>query len=112
MAEVRVITTALRNEANKWRGLSDEVAPIKSAVEGLTLGVTAFYIGDLNAVPHAEAYEQYRSYMAKLLGQAQVEFEQVGDALTKIADSYDESDEVSPMLDLNDIYTVRPEGRL
>jgi hypothetical protein len=105
MAEVEVITSALRNEATKWRDLSDQVEPIKSAVDGLTLNAMAFYVGDLNAGPHAVYYESYRSFMARILGQAQVEFEQVGDALTRIADAYDEADEVAE-LNLNDIYTA------
>ena len=105
MAEVGVITSALRNEANKWHDLSDQIAPVKSSVDGLTLSVTAFYVGDLNAGVHAVYYEAYRSFMAKVLAQGQVEFEQVGDALAKIADKYDEADAVAE-LNLNDIYTA------
>jgi hypothetical protein len=104
VAEVGVITSALRNEANKWRQLADLIAPITSSVEGLTLNVTAFYVGDLNAGVHAACYEAYRSFMAKILGEGQVEFEQVGDALATIADKYDEADHVAE-LNLNDIYS-------
>jgi hypothetical protein len=105
MAEVGVITTALRNEANKWRDLSDQMAPIKSAVDGLGLDLSAFFIGDLNAGLHKAYYDDYRSFMSRILSQGVVEFEQVADALVKIADEYDKADAVTE-LDLNKIYSA------
>ena len=105
MAEVTVITEALHAEANKWRTLSDLLRPAKTAVDGLTLGTFAFFVGDLNAGSHAKVYEEYRQYMARLLSQGQVEFDQLGQALDKTADEYDEADEIAE-LNLNDVYTI------
>jgi len=105
MSEVTVITSAVRDEAKKWRDLSGKMAPVKSTVDGMTLSTSAFFIGDLNAVPHAQAYEGFRSFMATVLGGGVTEFEQVGDALDKIADAYDDRDQIVS-LDLNKIYSV------
>jgi hypothetical protein len=105
MPEVGVITSALRNEGKKWRDLSDKAAPIKSTVDGLTLSWTAFYVGDANAQAHASVYAGYLSFMSTLLGGAVTEFEQLGNALDKIADEYDKADAVVE-LDLNKVYSV------
>ena len=105
MAEVTVITSAVRDEAKKWRDLSDKVAPIKSTTDGLTLSLSAFFIGDVNAGLHAQAYEGFRSFMSTMLAGAIAEFEQVGAALDKIADAYDNSDQIVA-LDLNKIYSA------
>ena len=105
MAAVGVITTALRTEANKWRDLSDQLAPVKSTVDNLGLDLSAFFIGDLSAGLHKAYYDDYLAFMSRILGQGVVEFEQVADALIKIADEYDRADEVTE-LDLNKIYSA------
>lgn len=103
-AEVTVVTDALLDEAAKWRDLSDQAAPIRGAAEGLSLGVTAFFIGDLNATVHQQAYDDFQAFMVTVLGGAVVEFDQVAGALTRIAKEYDKADAIVS-LDLNKIYT-------
>jgi hypothetical protein len=105
MAEVTVITAAVRDEAKKWRDLSDQLAPVKATTDGLVLSLSAFFIGDVNAGLHSEAYEGFRSFMSTVLAGGVTEFEQVGDALDKIADAYDAADDIAA-LDLNQIYSA------
>lgn len=105
MAEVTVISSAVRDEANKWRELSDQMAVIRSATDRLTLSASAFFIGDANAAVHSMAYDGFQSFMSTVLGGAVTEFEQVGTALDRIADAYDTADEIAS-LDLNRIYTA------
>jgi hypothetical protein len=107
VAEVTVITSAVRDEAKKWRDLSDKLAPVKSTTDGLVLSQSAFFIGDVNAGMHSDAYEGFRSFMSAVLAGGVTEFEQVGDALDKIADAYDKSDAIAE-LDLNKIYSANP----
>lgn len=95
MAEVDVIISAVHDEAKKWKGLSDLVVPIKSAVDGLDLSVLAFFIGDpFSVVVHHKAYNNFQSYMSKALDGAVTEFEQLGMALDKITDAYERADQI------------------
>lgn len=103
--EVSVVTDALLDEAAKWRDLSDQVAPVRDAADGLDLGMTAFFIGDLNAGVHAQAYADFQAFMVTVLSGAVVEFDQVAGALTRIAKEYDRADAIVS-LDLNSIYTA------
>ncbi|MEU5908387.1 hypothetical protein ABZ780_28930 [Micromonospora sp. NPDC047467] len=105
MDELNVITDALRAEGGKWLQLSDSAAVIKAAAEGLSLDASAFYIGDANVGVHSAAYRDFHAFMVGLLTGATTEFEQVGEALRRVADAYDRADEVVS-LDLNTIYTA------
>ncbi|GAA2357391.1 hypothetical protein Cme02nite_51010 [Catellatospora methionotrophica] len=104
-AEVTVVTDALLDEAAKWRDLSDQVAPVRNAADGLGLGVTAFFIGDMNALVHSQAYNDFQEFMVTVLSGAAVEFDQVAGALVKIAKEYDKADAFAS-LDLNQIYSA------
>ena len=104
--ELNVILSALHDEARKWQGLSDTIAPIKTVVEGLHLDPTAFFIGmDANVAVHSAAYDGFQSFMVTILGGAVTEFDQLGTALNKIADIYDEADQVIAV-DLNRVYSA------
>ncbi|MEU7923264.1 hypothetical protein [Micromonospora zamorensis] len=103
MDELNVITDALRTEGGKWLQLSDSVAAIKGATERLSLDASAFYIGDANAGVHSAAYRDFQAFMVGILTGAATEFEQFGEALRRVADAYDQADEVIS-LDLNTIY--------
>jgi uncharacterized protein YukE len=105
MSEVTVITESVRDEAKKWRRLADQMEPIKQAVQSLTLDPSAFFIGDANVFEHHNAYSGYRAFMERVVTGAAVEFEQIGRALDKIADAYDNADKVVA-LDLNKIYSA------
>jgi hypothetical protein len=106
LSEVSFVTSAIRDEAKKWRQLADQLAPIETAVEGLGLSAAAFFIGDLNAGTHSQYYNSYQQFMEKILGQGVVEFEQLAGALDRMANAYDHANAVIE-LDLNDIYTDR-----
>ncbi|MEU7800744.1 hypothetical protein AB0B10_15880 [Micromonospora arborensis] len=103
MDELNVITDALRTEGGKWLRLSDSASAIKGTVEGLSLDASAFYIGDVNTGVHSAAYGDFHAFMVTILAGAATEFEQVGEALRRVADAYDRADEVIS-LDLNTIY--------
>ncbi|GII23036.1 hypothetical protein [Planosporangium mesophilum] len=103
--EVKVITESVRDEAKKWRSLADQMEPVKQAVHDMSLAPEAFFIGDANILEHHSAYCSYREFMEKALTGAVVEFEQIGRALDKIADAYDNADNVVT-LDLNKIYSA------
>jgi uncharacterized protein YukE len=105
MSDITVITESVRKEATKWRRLADQVEPIRGAVQSATLGATAFFIGDGNAAAHHQAYYQYQAFMEDILRGAVVEFEQLGKALNKVADAYDDAERVIE-LDLDKIYGV------
>lgn len=105
MKELNVITDAVRDEGGKWLTLSDRIAAIKTAAEQLDLDASAFFIGDANTLIHSMAYRDFHAFMVEVLGGAVVEFEQVGEALRRIADEYDRADEIIS-LDLNKIYTA------
>ena len=107
MSEVSVITEALRNEGRKWFRLADQMDVPRAAAEGLTLELSAFFIGDLNAVPHSQAYNDFHAFLVNVLRGAVVEFKQVAVALARIADAYDEADKVVA-LNLNEIWTPPP----
>jgi hypothetical protein len=103
VSTVSVVTRAVENEAKKWRQLSDKMAPTHAAVGGLGLGVTAFFIGDANALAHSVAYNDYQAFMQDVLAGAVTEFGQLGAALDRVAAAYDRADKVVS-LDLNKIY--------
>ncbi len=103
MDALNVITDSLRDEGGKWLTLSDQVAAIKVAAEQLHLDPSAFFIGDANALIHSLAYKDFHTFMVAILSGAVTEFEQVGEALRRIADEYDRADEVIS-LDLNEIF--------
>jgi hypothetical protein len=71
---------------------------------------TSSYSGPLRsrtAVPplKIQAYYQYQAFMEDILRGAVVEFEQLGKALNKVADAYDDAERVIE-LDLDKIYGV------
>jgi len=102
----RVVTEALRDEAKKWRHMADGLAKIESAVKGMQLDPAAFHLGDgtLIFAPYSIKYNSFATNMAELLGQGRAEFEQVADALVRMADQYDRTD-LSVELDLRTMYT-------
>lgn len=102
--EVVVITEAVVDEAAKWRRLSSQMEPIKTAADGLDLAGSAFYIGDgLNFAIYSNSYNDFQNLMVTALGGAVTEFEQIGGALDKIAAAYDQADQIVS-LDLNQIW--------
>lgn len=105
MQELEVITEAVYEEGGKWFKLADRAADIQRQVAGLELDDSAFFIGDANVLLHSDAYRNFQSFLMGVLGGAATEFEQIGEALRRMADEYDRADEVIS-LNLDQIYTV------
>jgi hypothetical protein len=54
---------------------------------------------------HAAVYRQYKEFISSVLAGGVTEFEQIGGALDRIADAYDNADQIVS-LDFNKIYTA------
>ncbi|MBP2474739.1 hypothetical protein JOF53_003611 [Crossiella equi] len=106
MTGYKVITAAVRAEAAKWDQLAEEIAPAHTAVQGMTLSWLSFSALDAisvafpfgkNTAPAElqRAYDDMRGFMDTLLGGAKTEFGEIGDTLVKIANTYDQNEEIS-----------------
>lgn len=111
MADYRVVTAKLRDEAKRWEQWSDDTRPIVQAVQAAYLSPAAFFVGDLmtlgagliNADLEAGQYEEFRVFMEGMLQGAMTEFNQIGIVLRKIADEYDRIESVTE-LDIDQTY--------
>jgi hypothetical protein len=103
MANVEVITEAVRAESRKWSHFAARMEPPRRAAADLFLEPSAFFIGNFNTGVHSAAYQRYQSFMVDILAGAVHEFDQLAAALGKIADEYDNADKIVE-LDLNRIY--------
>jgi hypothetical protein len=93
---VSVEPEAVRQEANRWINLADDMGSVLASIEThLWLGPTAFFIGNLTEVVHYPAYVELFNNMVTRTGGAEIEFELIGIVLRKIADSYEETDQIS-----------------
>jgi hypothetical protein len=102
--EVRVVTAALHAEASKWRRLADDMDVVRGNADRLDLSASAFFIGDMVSTgAHASAYNEFQMYVVSLFTGAVTEFEQLGAALDKAADQYEETDGKTAA-DLTEIY--------
>jgi hypothetical protein len=95
MAQVEVVTDALRQEAKKWRALSDELADVAGNVAQLTLDASAFWCGDNISVAAAPIYASYQEFVLDRCREGATECEEIAGALNRAADLYDGSDHVS-----------------
>ena len=102
--EVKVTTDALRVEAQEYEGLSTHMGQVKATVDDLTLTEGAFFIGDMVTSKVAKSgYDGLHSMMSRLIGEASAEFHELGGALRKVADMYEQTDgEIAT--DLSKIY--------
>lgn len=106
----KVVTENVREEAKKWRDLSDDMEAVnKNPVgnEGLKLGPTAFFIGPTELVAtaaHSSAYDGYYEHIQKLVSGAVTEWDQLGGALDRMAAEFDRTDQTEKA-DLEKIYT-------
>lgn len=93
---VSIDPEAIRQEANRWINLADDMGSIRATTQtGLWLGPTAFFIGNLTEAVHDPAYRGFWDRMVTRMGGAEVEFELIGKVLRQIADSYEETDQIS-----------------
>jgi hypothetical protein len=107
--ETRVVTEALRAKSKEWLGLADGMAKVHRTVEGMRLGATAFHIGDPmgSFLLYANKYNEFVAHLAGVVKQGQTEFEQMANALVRMADEYDRAD-LDVQIDLNKIYNLIP----
>ncbi|GGU26560.1 hypothetical protein [Lentzea flava] len=113
MADFKVVTSELRKEAKLWQEKVDKTEPIVRAVQGAYLSSSAFFVGDLttlaagiaNAELEAGQYEEFRTFMEKVLQGAVIEFGQIDVALRRIADEYDRTEGANEV-DLKKFYSV------
>jgi hypothetical protein len=106
---VSVEPAALREEATRWIGLADEMSAIRIRTESqLWLAPTAFFIGNLTEAVHYPAYRDFWHRMVTRLDGAAVEFELIATVLRRIADSYQETDQLSAD-EIDGLYTVNAE---
>lgn len=116
--EYEVVCEAVREQAKKWDQLAARTQPARDYAHSAVLGETAFLIIDptglaqaltfdnpIRAIVLKEAYESIQERMATLLDQAVTEFEQIGDALIRVAVEYEEAERITKS-NLNDIYMV------
>lgn len=109
MAEVEVVVSALRSEAKKWKRLADDsdsgMVHIRSLIESETSLTEGAFLIDvfLTGGQHYHAYEKFWHSTLGLTTQASTEFEQMGRALDRAADIYDDANNVIEF-DLNKMY--------
>ncbi|CAM2987372.1 hypothetical protein SAXI111661_12115 [Saccharomonospora xinjiangensis] len=113
MPGYEVISSAVRAEAPKWDEFTEVVKSTLTFIQGATLDTSAFFVLtptagiEINLAPetHQRAYEKVRAYMESVLQGAEREFPQIGDALIKAANKYDEAEE-EVEFDLNEIWNI------
>ena len=118
MADFEVVTEAVRAQAKKWDELAARTQTLRDFAKSAVLVDTAFLIIDptglsqiltldnpIRAAVLRGSYQSIQERMATLLDQAVTEFEQIGDALIRVAVKYEEAEEITK-LNLDDIYMV------
>lgn len=96
----------VRAEAKRWIDLADDMSKIHSKTGDLWLGVTAFMVGVIGDVTPYPAYSGFHDLMITRIGGGATEFEHIGQALKRLADEYEETDELSREA-IDRAYTVR-----
>lgn len=95
MGQVEVVTEALRGEAKKWDGLSDQMETVTANIGGLTLDASAFWCGDPLTMAAQPIYAGFQEFVKARCAEGATEFQEIGDALRRAADAYDGTDTVS-----------------
>jgi hypothetical protein len=95
MGEVKVVTEALRTEAKRWEGFSDQMEIVHKGIADLNLEIGAFWCGPPTSLMMQPVYEEFRNFVRDRCSEGFQEFEQIAGALKRAADEYDGSDEVS-----------------
>jgi hypothetical protein len=107
--ETTVVTEALRLKSKEWHMLADAMGKVQRIVDGMKLGATAFHIGDPmgSFLLYANKYNDFVTHLAGVVKQGQTEFEQMADALVRMANEYDQAD-LNAKIDLQKIYNLIP----
>lgn len=99
---------AIRNEASKWMDLADRMSIVRAGAEGLGLAPSAFFIGNLSEAVHHPAYDDFLGRVVTRLSGGEAEFELIGTNLRRIADNYEDGEDMNRR-SLDEIYSVTPE---
>jgi hypothetical protein len=94
---IEVAVDGLEKEAAKWHGLATRMNAVAQSARDQSLQATAFVVTDAltGAVTASDlkgGYDKMYDWLTSLFAQAAVEFDNMGDALTKNAKWYAESD--------------------
>ena len=96
---IQVAANGIRDEGTKWFELSYRMGTVSSAAKGQTLTVAAFAVtditGPITAFDLSSAYQQMYDWLNGLFTEGVTEMDKFGQALKKVADWYEESDENS-----------------
>lgn len=109
MAGYQVVTSSLRKESAKWDPHAETINLVHKAAEGMTLDLTAFWVGDgvnylvTTGVAHIDktAYDKLQQFMESTLSTAGAQMSRIGDVLIKAATTYDQHEEIVE-LNMND----------
>ena len=96
---IQAAADGIRKEGTKWFELSDRMSTVSGAAKDQTLQVTAFAVTDLTgpvtAYDLSSAYQKMYEWLNSLFSEGVTEMDKFGEALKKIGDWYEESDENS-----------------
>ncbi|MEV1287958.1 hypothetical protein [Micromonospora sp. NPDC049679] len=95
-APIEAATEGIRAEAKKWYGFADTTETIAQQMASMTLQPAAFAVIDVSAamttVDQHGAYTTTQGWLTQLFRDAAQRFNELGDALKKCANEYDETD--------------------
>jgi len=96
---VQVAVEGLRGEAGNWHDLSARMDKVRAGASAQTLKASAFSVIDVSTGATqsdlCNAYTKMHQQLVGLFGQATVEFDKFGEALSKWAQWYERADENS-----------------
>lgn len=101
---VSLTKEAIRDESGKWTELARKMAEVKSSIDKLNLGLSAFVPGNGPAVLAANAfYDQLHEAMKSMTAEAVAEFNDIAAALQRVLDLFEEAENNNDF-DLRRIY--------
>ena len=94
---IEVAVDGLEQEAEKWHGLAARMSEVAAGARDQSLQATAFVVTDaltgaVTATDLKAGYDKMYEWLNSLFAQAAVEFDSMGDALTKNAKWYANAD--------------------
>ena len=115
--EVKLVYSSLEAEAGKWHKLHGDMQALRTKIDLRDLVPTAFMLpttaGAVPGAGEAISYLIFQQWMMRLCGQAADEFAQIGQALLRSIEYYQQADYQSAaelgevVVDLHQIYGVK-----
>lgn len=109
-APLEVVTGAVRAEAGRWDQVSAEMYTIARDLGNLWLNETAFWVGATLPGELAEQYRRMHLLMYTTVNGGVTETGQLGDALRRVAQLYDDTDSTDHF-NLTEQFTAPPPPR-